>query len=116
MPPAIRVLHLEDSQLDAELIRDKLNAAGLVCVPLWVRDRAGFEAALADKAFDIILCDYNLPDYDGITALKLAREKHPLTPVILISGSLGEEEAVKCLQHGGTDYLLKQRLERLPSA
>src|SRR5208282_6550209 len=116
MKTRIRVLHLEDSPRDAEIIRDRLEAEGLVCDIIRVQDRAGFESALAVDGFDVILCDYNLPDYDGISALHAARQKHPLTPVLLISGSLGEEAAVKSLQEGATDYLLKQKLERLPAA
>lgn len=112
----IRILHLDDSPRDAELIGDKLELGGLDCEFVRVVDRAGFEAALTNDSFDVILSDYNLPDYDGLSALKLALEKHPGTPVILISGSLGEDEAVKALQLGATDYLLKQRLERLPAA
>jgi len=116
MKTNIRILHLEDSPRDAEIIRDRLEAEGLVCDIVRVQDRAGFESALAAGGFDVILCDYNLTDYDGISALQAARQKHPLTPVLLISGSLGEEAAVKSLQEGATDYLLKQKLERLPSA
>lgn len=112
----IRILHLEDNARDAEMIQDKLEAEGLVCDIVHVDNQERFAAALADGSFDVILCDYNLPDYDGVSALKLARQKHPVTPVMLISGSLSEEEAVKCLHHGATDYLLKGRLERLPSA
>jgi PAS domain S-box-containing protein len=112
----IQILHLEDSSRDAELILGKLEAGGLVCEITHVDNRQSFEEALASGQFQIVLCDYNLPDYDGITALKLVREKHPVTPVMLISGSIGEEDAVKCLQHGATDYLLKQRLDRLPAA
>ena len=112
----VRILHLEDSPRDAELIQDKLEADGLACDIVRVDSRDRFEAALAGDSFDLILCDYNLPDYDGLSALKCAREQHPATPVILISGLLGEEEAVKCLHSGATDYLLKQRLDRLPSA
>ena len=116
MKQKIRILHLEDSPRDAALIENKLVAAGLSCQIIQVDDESGFESALAAGSFDVILCDYNLPDYDGLSALKVAREKHPVTPVMLISGTLGEEEAVKCLQLGATDYLLKQRLDRLPAA
>jgi PAS domain S-box-containing protein len=62
------------------------------------------------------LCDYKLPDYDGGAALVRARAKQPGVPVIIVSGTLGEEAAVDCLKHGATDYLLKQRIERLPAA
>jgi len=113
---SIQILHLDDSPRDAELVQRKLEKAGLHCEITHVDNRRSFEAALQDGKFQIILCDYNLPDCDGITALKLARAKLPVTPVMLISGSLNEEDAVKCLQHGATDYLLKERLDRLPAA
>ncbi len=116
MPTPIRILHLEDHAQDAEIIQHKLEAGGLDCDIVRVDSQTQFASALAGEAFDVILCDYNIPGYDGISALKLVRGQHPETPVILISGSLGEEEAVKCLQHGATDYLLKQKLDRLPAA
>jgi PAS domain S-box-containing protein len=79
-------------------------------------DRAEYEAALARTCFDLILSDYGLPDYDGLAALALARAKQPDVPFILISGTLGEEQAVDCLLCGATDYVLKQRLGRLVPA
>jgi len=112
----VRLLHLEDNPNDAELIHDRLEVAGLASDILWVNNRRKFEEALSRTNYEVILCDFNLPDYDGISALSLAREKQPGVPVIVISGSLNEEEAVKCLHLGATDYLLKQRLERLPNA
>jgi PAS domain S-box-containing protein len=113
---SIHILHLDDSPRDAELVQRKLEKSGLPCEITHVDNRQSFEAALENGQFQVILCDYNLPGYDGITALKLVRKKHPLTPVMLISGSLNEEDAVKSLQHGATDYLLKERLDRLPAA
>jgi phosphoserine phosphatase RsbU/P len=112
----LRLLHLEDNPKDAELIQDRLEVGGLTSSITRVSNRSGFEAALDDASYSLILCDFNLPDYDGLSALSAARAKQPDVPVIVISGSLGEEEAVKCLHLGATDYLLKQRLERLPSA
>jgi len=112
----VRLLHLEDNPNDAELIHDRLEVAGLASDIVWVNNRRKFEEALARSSYEVILCDFNLPDYDGISALSLAREKQPDVPVIVISGSLNEEEAVRCLHLGATDYLLKQRLERLPNA
>src|SRR5208282_4064833 len=100
MKTKIRVLHLEDNPRDAELIQARLESEGLECEIVRAQDRAGFESALALEGIDVILCDYNLPDYDGISALRAARQKHPLTPVLLISGSLGEEVAVTSLQEG----------------
>ncbi len=117
MNAPIRILHLEDNPRDAEIIRAKLEAAGLGVDVRWVDTREKFEAAVAGGgAFDLILCDYNLPDFDGKSALARAREQQPAAPVIMISGSLNEEQAVQCLHRGATDYLLKQQLERLPSA
>ena len=112
----LRLLHLEDNPRDAELIRDRLEAGGLACEVTLVNGRQSFESALDQAVFDIILCDYKLPDYDGGAALAQARAKQPGVPVIIVSGTLGEEAAVDCLKNGATDYLLKQRIERLPAA
>jgi PAS domain S-box-containing protein len=112
----IRVLHLEDNPRDAELVRDKLHYEGVACRIAMAHNRDTFEGALAREPFDLIISDYNLPGYDGITALRWAHEKHPDTPVIIISGTLGEEAAIKCLKIGATDYLLKDRLDRLAAA
>ncbi|MGZ4962153.1 MAG: ATP-binding response regulator [Limisphaerales bacterium] len=112
----IRLLHLEDSAADAQLMSDMLAEDHLACEIVRARDAGEFDAALSERQFDVILCDYNLPGYDGISALIDARSKHPETPVIIVSGSMGEEEAVKCLQLGATDYLLKDRLERFVPA
>ena len=116
MKTPIRVLHLEDSTRDAELIEQKLKIGGLACEIVLANGKGGFEAALAKDVYDVILCDHNLPDYDGRSALALAREKLPGVPVISLSGTLGEEEAVECLKRGATDYVLKHRLERLVPA
>jgi PAS domain S-box-containing protein len=112
----VRMLQLEDNAADAELIRERLHGAGLTSEVTQVSSRTGFEAALDERPYHLILCDFNLPDYDGISALTVAREKQPDVPVIIISGSRGEDQAVKCLHLGATDYLSKERLERLPNA
>ena len=116
MPRALRVLHLEDSLRDAELVRVRLEAEGVSCDILVTNGQASFESALAQEPFDLIISDYNLPGYDGITALKQAQATQPDVPVILVSGTVSEEQAVKCLQIGATDYLLKGRLDRLAPA
>ena len=113
---AVRVLHLEDSAYDAELIQHILERNGITCEVTRTETREDFEAALEKGSFDIILSDNSLPGYDGVSALRLVRERCPLVPTIVISGSLGEEEAVACLQMGAVDYLLKERLERLAPA
>jgi len=114
--PPIRVLHLEDSLRDAEIVRGTLESGGPDYDVVHVDSRPRFESALADGAFDVIICDFNLPDLDGLTALRLAKDKLPETPVIMVSGAIDPVEATECLKQGATDYLLKQRLERLPSA
>jgi two-component system, cell cycle sensor histidine kinase and response regulator CckA len=115
MPP-VRVLHLEDSPRDADIIGHKLTVENVSCEIEVADCRERFEAALARGSFDVILCDYNLPGYDGVSALKQAKAVQPDAPVIIISGTVGEEEAVRCLRAGATDYLLKGRLERLAPA
>ncbi len=113
---APRILYLEDGPLDVELVQRKLQQGGLLGDLRVAPGRAEYEAALADGGFDLILSDYNLPDYDGMTALALARELQPEVPFILISGAVGEEQAVDCVLRGATDYVLKQRLDRLVPA
>jgi len=115
-PSPIRVLHLEDSPRDAELIRHRLEAEDVSCDILLANSKDSFEAALTREPFDLVISDYNLPGYDGMTALKHAQATQPDVPVILISGTVVEEQAVECLHIGATDYLLKDRLERLAPA
>ncbi len=112
----IRILMLEDSPLDAELAIARLRKADLAPEVVMARTRREFEAAVDADDVDLILADYALPDFDGIAALALAREKLPTTPFIFISGRVGEEVAIDTLQRGATDYVLKHRLERLVPA
>lgn len=116
MTEKIQLLHLEDDPLDAQLIQHKLDAEGLDCDITWVNNKQAFESALNQGTFDLLLSDFNLPDFDGMAALKYVRENQLILPVIIISGRLGEEEAVECLKAGATDYVLKQRLQRLGAA
>src|SRR5438309_9232782 len=98
----LRILHLEDSALDAELIQAALETEGLKSDVVHVKSREDFEAALTPDRFDVILCDYSLPNYNGISALEFARRKAPAVPFVLLSGTLGEEVAVECLKAGAT--------------
>src|SRR5580704_15493572 len=116
MPSPLRVLHLEDSPRDADVIRHKLDAEGVSCDITLVSTKDGFEATLTQQPFDLILSDYKLSGYDGISALTYAQQTRPDVPVILISGTVGDEEGVRCLHLGAIDYLLKDHLERLVPA
>jgi len=116
MKTPLRVLILEDQPLDVELLCARLRAEGFEPEPTNVSDGRGFEAALTQQEFDVILSDYSLPQFDGVTAVRIARERKPDVPCILVSGMLGEEQAVECLKAGATDYVLKQRLARLGPA
>ena len=113
---ALRVLNLEDSSLDAELVHATLNDGGVECEILQVQTHADFVAALESGGFDLILADYSLPSFDGLSALEVAQEMSPDIPFVLVSGALGEERAIEALKSGATDYVLKQRLERLVPA
>src|SRR6202158_61903 len=98
------------------MVRHKLDIEGVSCNIIVANSKDSFEAALTGESFDLILSDYNLPGYDGVAALKQAQEIQPDVPVILISGTVVEEQAVKCLHIGATDYLIKDRLDRLVPA
>ncbi len=112
----VRILLLEDSALDAELIVEHLIRGPVPCVVDRVVTEREFRTALDAGAHDLILSDYALPSFDGLAALDLAREANPDTPFIFISGVFGEETATETLKRGATDYVLKQRMNRLPSA
>src|ERR687893_2434605 len=113
---ALRILNLEDSPLDAELLHATLTDGGVECEILRVQTRADFATALESGDFDLVLADYSLPSFDGLSALKIAQEIDPEIPFVLVSGAVGEEVAIEALKSGATDYVLKQRLERLVPA
>ncbi|MBD8694563.1 PAS domain-containing protein [Stenotrophomonas sp. CFBP 13718] len=112
----IRILMLEDSALDAELITAQLSRARLNFTVQRVWTRAAFLAELDDQRYDIILADHVLPGFDGDSALQLTQELMPRIPFIFVSGTLTEELAVQALTRGARDYVVKQRLQRLPDA
>jgi PAS domain S-box-containing protein len=116
MNSPLRILHLEDHPADALLVRDQLKEEGLAADIFVVVRRQEFIRALDGQKWDLVLADYRLPDFSGLEALKLVREKYPLVPVILMSGTIGEREAIESLKAGATDYILKQNRERLPTA
>jgi len=109
----LQFLLLEDSPLDADLIQITLNGSNLDYELQWVQTRDSFLKALETHQFDLILSDYSLPSFDGISALEIAHRDCPEIPFIFVSATLGEEVAIETLKNGATDYVLKQRLGRL---
>ena len=112
----LRILLLEDNDHDAELIQELLEADHFVCEITRAQTRAEFVAGLRVDRLDLILADYKLPAFDGLTALQLALEARADLPFIFVSGSLGEEVAIEAVKIGATDYVVKSRLSRLVPA
>ncbi|MCD6497684.1 MAG: response regulator [Deltaproteobacteria bacterium] len=113
---AIRVLLLEDSSDDAELMERELVRSGLNLETWRVVHEDAFRQAMESFRPDIILADYRLPAFDGMTALSIVHDKYPNTPFIMVTGFLNEETVVECMKAGAWDYLLKGQLKRLGSA
>jgi signal transduction histidine kinase len=109
----IRILILEDNFSDTRLIERELRKDNLDFTVLWAKDKEAFLEALATYSPDILLVDYSLPGFDGMTAMALARSRYGDIPVVLVSGAIGEERAIEALRAGATDYVLKQGLKRL---
>ncbi|MEO6687518.1 MAG: ATP-binding protein, partial [Dokdonella sp.] len=114
--PALRILLVEDSELDAELLLHELTAGGLPVESERVETEVDFVQALQTFAPDLIMSDLSMPEFSGYRALELARSNAPDTPFLFVSGTMGEEAAVEALRGGATDYVLKQNLARLASA
>ncbi len=112
----VKILHLEDSQYDYELISRMLSDSGFKTSVRWASSRDEYLEALQDLDFDLILCDFMIPGYNAFGALEDLLARTLLIPFICVSGSIGEETAVELLIAGATDYILKDRLARLPSA
>jgi PAS domain S-box-containing protein len=112
---AIRVLVLEDRAADAELMLRELRRAGFVPDAVRVERREDFVTRL-DEVWDLILSDYHLPDITGLDAADLVRERKLETPLIIVSGTVGDESAAECIKRGAHDYVLKDRMARLGPA
>jgi two-component sensor histidine kinase len=110
----LRILLLEDSALDAELVTEVLSAALNASVHRVVLEEE-FRTAIENETWDLVLADYLLPGFDGLSALDLVSGLRPNLPFIFVSGALGEEVAVETLKRGATDYVLKDKIERLPT-
>ena len=116
MKVPLHILHLEDDPNDAALVQLILKDEGIVCTTTRVQTEGDFMAALERGSIDLILSDYSLPTFDGLSALKIVHANQPDLPIIFVSGTLGEEQAIDSLQNGATDYVLKGRLARLGPA
>jgi signal transduction histidine kinase/BarA-like signal transduction histidine kinase len=112
----LRILILEDVATDVALIERELRRQKIGFVSKWVKTEKDFINQLHSFTPDLILSDYNLPVFNGVQALAITLSERPEVPFIIVSGSLGEERAVEILKSGATDYVLKDRLSRLPQA
>jgi PAS domain S-box-containing protein len=116
MKSQLRILYLEDDPKDAELVQETLATDDIKCHITRVETEADFIVALQQGDFDLILADYTLPSFDGLSALKIAQRHWSHVPLIFVSGTLGEEVAIEALKIGAVDYVLKTRLSRLVPA
>jgi PAS domain S-box-containing protein len=112
----VRVLLVEDSALDVELMLRELRQSGFNLASVIVETSEAFVQEARAHTPDVVLADYNLRGWRGMDALDLLRKEGLDVPLILVSGALGEENAVECIKQGVTDYVLKDRLSRLPIA
>jgi len=112
----LRILINEDVSSDAELLEHEIRKGGIDFVSCRVDTQEGFLSALDEFVPDLIISDFNLPSFNGMQALALAREQSPFTPLIIVTGALNEEIAVECMKAGADDYVLKDHLRRLVPA
>src|SRR5258708_22519747 len=112
----LQALILEDSKDDVELLLLYLRRTGFNVTHRVAENMKQFRAALMEKDFDVVLSDYTLPGWTGLDAARELRGMGKDTPLLLVTGTLGEEAAVECIKHGVTDYIFKNNLKRLPSA
>lgn len=116
MDRPLKILHLEDLSADAEMVARVLRKAKLIFEIKVVIDRPDFLKALREFRPDIILSDHSLPAFNSLEALKITREEGNHAPFILVTATVSEEYAVNVIKEGASDYILKDRLERLPNA
>ena len=116
MNEKLHILHLEDNLNDAELIHSMLERDGIEFSATVVEQQQEFVNELRKGGFDLIISDFSLPSFNGLSALSLAREISPHTPFIFVSGTLGEEAAINALKLGASDYVLKQHVSKVAPA
>lgn len=113
---ALRILFVEDIPVDVELAERVLKRGGLDLISMRVDTKEAFLAALSDFVPDIVISDYSMPAFDGMSALNLAMELDPSLPFIILTGATNEDTAVECIKAGATDYVIKEHMTRLPFA
>jgi len=113
---SLRFLCLEDDVRDRQILEETLESEGVRFEIVYAKTQKKFQAALEENRFDLILSDFSLPSYNGMSALAAAQKLQPETPFIFVSGTIGEERTVEILKSGATDYVLKTHLDRLGSA
>lgn len=116
MSTELKILFVEDVQTDAELAMRNLVRGGIKFQSRVVETETDFLRELDEFSPDLIISDYKMPKFDGMTALNLTLEKRPNIPFLLLTGSINEEIAVECIKTGATDYILKEHITRLPTA
>ncbi len=115
MERMIRILSVEDSELDTELILAALSGGGIQAACTRVDTAESMHAALTEQEWDVILCDYALPGFDSFSAIRLVKEMKLDIPFIVISGTIGEENAIRLMREGCHDWVMKHNLKRLPT-
>ena len=112
----LRILFVEDLPTDFEIAKREISREKISYTHMVVDTPEGFKKALAEFKPDIIICDYAMPKFDGMSALKIARSQPNYIPFIILTGSMSEETAVACMKAGADDYVLKEKIRRLPFA
>lgn len=110
----MKILHLEDNPRDVALVRDMLSAEWPNCFISVVATRDDFVSLLKLGGYDLVLSDFQLPGFNGLEALEIVREMAPDIPFVFFSGTLGEESAIDAVRAGAADYVIKDRMQRLP--
>jgi DNA-binding NtrC family response regulator len=111
----LKILIVEDDPYDADLLLRELTKSQFIFSSKIVQTRESFERALEVFLPDIVLSDYSLPRFDGVSAFNITQDKSPDTPFIIVSGTIGEERSIELIKSGVTDYALKDKLFSLAS-
>ncbi len=116
MKTKLKILHLEDTPADAELVERELKKGNIQFETLVVGTKTAFEKALQEFVPDIIIADHSLPSFNSLDAIRIMKQKGIKIPIILVTATVSDEYAVEVMKAGADDYILKDRLHRLPQA